>query len=158
MSTRCLFELRVNGSTREVLASPGQTLLEVLRDQLQITGPKRGCNQGVCGACTVIVDDKPIRACLSLASNLVGSEIMTVEGLGGPKNLTPLQRAILEYGAVQCGFCTSGMLMVAHALLKETRHPTSEEVRTALSGNLCRCSGYIKLIDAICGVNGEGAA
>lgn len=137
---------------------PQQTLLEILRDELQITGPKRGCNQGVCGACTVLVDEKPVRACLSLVGNMEGREIATVEGLGGPGNLSSLQRAILEHGAVQCGFCTSGILMVAHALLKEIPHPTTEEVRAALSGNLCRCSGYVKIITAVCQANEQGAA
>ncbi len=152
------FELRVNGVSREVLAMPQRTLLEILRDELQITGPKRGCNQGVCGACTVLVDEKPVRACLSLVGNMEGHEIATVEGLGEPRNLSSLQRAILEHGAVQCGFCTSGILMVAHALLKESPHPTTEEVRAALSGNLCRCSGYVKIITAVCQANEQGVA
>jgi carbon-monoxide dehydrogenase small subunit len=153
MSAAPPFELKVNGLCQQVRAWPYQTLLEVLRDDLQITGPKRGCNQGVCGACTVLVDGRPVRSCLSLAANLDGCEITTVEGLADPSDLTPLQRSILAHGAVQCGFCTSGMLVVAHAFLKDNPHPTQDEVRAALSGNLCRCSGYAKIVEAVCAAN-----
>jgi carbon-monoxide dehydrogenase small subunit len=141
--------LRINGSDREVRAAPWNTLLDVLRDQLLLTGAKRGCNQGVCGACTVLVDGRPVRGCLSLPLNLAGREITTVEGLAAGRDLTPLQRVFAEAGAVQCGFCTSGMLLSAHALLRETPRPTAEEVHAALSGNLCRCSGYVRIVDAV---------
>jgi len=155
MSTTFGLELRVNGATEFVRASANQTLLEILRDGLRITGPKRGCNQGVCGACTVLVDQRPVRSCLSLAANLQGREITTIEGLSDPQHLSALQRAIIAHGAVQCGFCTSGMLVVAHAFLKDNPHPTPDDVRVALSGNLCRCSGYMKIIEAVCSTNAE---
>ena len=153
MSRPQLIELNVNGSQRTARAGSDQTLLEVLRDELHLTGPKRGCNQGVCGACTVLVDDQPVRSCLSLAVLTQNRSITTVEGLADGKSLTPLQKAIIDFGAVQCGFCTGGMLMVAHALLAENPHPTSDEVRSALSGNLCRCSGYTKIVEAVCRAN-----
>jgi carbon-monoxide dehydrogenase small subunit len=153
MSRPQLIELIVNGSPRAARTSADQTLLEVLRDELHLTGPKRGCNQGVCGACTVLVDDQPVRSCLSLAVLTQNRSITTVEGLADGKSLTPLQKAIIDFGAVQCGFCTGGMLMVAHALLAENPHPTSDEVRSALSGNLCRCSGYTKIVEAVCRAN-----
>jgi aerobic carbon-monoxide dehydrogenase small subunit len=141
--------LKINGRDREVRAAPWNTLLDVLRDQLLLTGAKRGCNQGVCGACTVLVDGWPVRGCLSLPLNLAGREITTIEGLASGRDLTPLQRAFSEAGAIQCGFCTAGMLLSAHALLRETPHPTADEVHAALSGNLCRCSGYVRVVDAV---------
>jgi aerobic-type carbon monoxide dehydrogenase small subunit (CoxS/CutS family) len=149
MSQARAITLKINGRDREVRAAPWNTLLEVLRDQLLLTGAKRGCNQGVCGACTVLVDGRPVRGCLSLPLNLVGREITTVEGLASGRELTPLQRAFAEAGAVQCGFCTSGMLLSAHALLRETPNPTADEVHAALSGNLCRCSGYVRIVEAV---------
>ena len=153
MSEFLHIELRINGVTESVRVSPNQTLLEVLRDQLQITGPKRGCNQGVCGACTVLVDDKPMRSCLLLAANLGVRNLTTVEGLSVNGQLSALQQSFIRHGAVQCGFCTSGVLTVAHALLKENPSPAPAEVRDALSGNLCRCSGYMKIIEAVCAAN-----
>jgi aerobic carbon-monoxide dehydrogenase small subunit len=153
MSRPQLIELFINGSQRTARSASDQTLLEVLRDELHLTGPKRGCNQGVCGACTVLVDGQPVRSCLSLAVLTQNRSITTVEGLANGKSLTPLQNAIIDFGAVQCGFCTSGMLMVAHALLAENPYPTSDEVRSALSGNLCRCSGYTKIVEAVCRAN-----
>ena len=149
--------LRVNGQARPVQAETRQTLLEVLRDQLGLTGAKRGCNQGVCGACTVLADGEPVRACLSLAVACGHREITTIEGIGTPRSLAPVQRAIVEAGAIQCGFCTSGMLLSAHALLKRNSRPGAAEVRQALSGNLCRCSGYVKIVDAVAAAaEGEG--
>lgn len=151
-------DLRVNGRSRQVLADARHTLLEVLRDQLGLTGPKCGCNQGVCGACTVLSDGEPVRACLTLALAAGGREITTIEGIGTPRSLAPVQRAVVESGAIQCGFCTSGMLMSAHALLRRNARPTPAEVRQALSGNLCRCSGYVRIIDAVCAAaEGEAA-
>jgi aerobic carbon-monoxide dehydrogenase small subunit len=151
-----LVQLKINGRGRSLRATPAATLLTVLRDELALTGAKCGCNQGVCGACTVLVDDEPVRSCLSLAMNLVGREITTVEGLTQRRQLAPVQTALLEAGGVQCGFCTSGVLVSAFALLKRNPNPTVDEVRVALSGNLCRCSGYVKIIDAVCRV-GEGS-
>ena len=145
-----LVTLRINGRDRAVRATPFQTLLEVIRDQLQLTGAKRGCNQGVCGACTVHVDGVPMRSCLSLAVNLADREITTIEGLAVGRVLSAAQDSFVALGAVQCGFCISGMLMSASALLRETPHPSEEEARAALSGNLCRCSGYAKIVEAVC--------
>jgi carbon-monoxide dehydrogenase small subunit len=156
MSRPRLIDLCVNGTQRTVRASSEQTLLEVLRDELHLTGPKRGCNQGVCGACTVLIDNQPVRSCLSLAVLTENRPITTVEGLSEGKSLTPLQQAIIDCGAVQCGFCTGGLLVVAHALLADNPHPTSDDVRSALSGNLCRCTGYAKIVEAVCCAN-EGS-
>ncbi|MFO1349557.1 MAG: (2Fe-2S)-binding protein [Gammaproteobacteria bacterium] len=141
--------LTINGASRELEIHPAATLLTALRDQLRLTGAKRGCNQGVCGACTVLVDGWPVRACLSLALNCEGSAITTIEGLGNPQRLAPIQHALAASGAVQCGFCTSGIALVAHAFLQRNPHPTGDDVRAALAGNLCRCSGYQKIIDAV---------
>lgn len=150
--------LKVNGVERQVLAGATQTLLEVLRDQLGLTGSKRGCNQGVCGACTVMVDGRPVRGCLSLAANCEGSEITTIEGLAKPDRLTPVQQALIDSGAVQCGFCTSGMVISAHWLLQRNEKPDRDEIRKTLSGNLCRCSGYRKIVDAVALAVEEGKA
>ena len=158
MTDAQLVTLTVNGRPREVRATSTTTLLTALRDELLLTGAKRGCNQGVCGACTVMVDDRPVRGCLSLALNVAGRRITTVEGLAAGRELAPVQRALVEGGAVQCGFCTSGMLISATALLRENPHPTPDEARAALSGNLCRCSGYAKIVEAVCAANGEGTS
>jgi carbon-monoxide dehydrogenase small subunit len=141
--------LEINGMAREVEAQPWETLLEILRERLGLLGAKRGCNQGVCGACTVLIDGRPMRGCLSLAVNCTGREITTIEGLADGDTLAPVQQAFVDTGAVQCGFCIPGMLLTAHALLAETPNPSVEEVRAGLAGNLCRCSGYVKLIDAV---------
>lgn len=148
--------LRINNRTRNAFAFFGDTLLTVLRDGLQLTGAKRGCNQGVCGACTVLIDGRPMRACLSLAHNCVDQEITTIEGAEAVT--AKLQAAFAETGAVQCGFCTPGMMLAASALLRDNPRPTTEEIRAALSGNLCRCSGYRKIIDAVKRAAGEQAS
>lgn len=148
MSKRVL-AFKVNGEDVEVLVEPHWTLLEVLREELDLTGTKEGCSEGVCGSCTVLMDGAPIRACLTLALEVQGRQILTVEGLGGPDDLDPLQKAFIEKGAVQCGFCTSGMLMAAKGLLLENPSPSEEEIRRALAGNICRCTGYIKIIEAV---------
>jgi carbon-monoxide dehydrogenase small subunit len=127
--------------------------LDFLRDDLNLTGTKKGCDQGSCGACTVLVDGKPINACLVLAMEVDGREILTIEGLSKGKELHPLQEAFIHYGAVQCGYCTPGMILSAKALLDENPCPTEEEVRVAISGNLCRCTGYRKIVDAILSVS-----
>ena len=150
--------LKVNGAERQVLAGATQTLLEVLRDQLGLTGSKRGCNQGVCGACTVMIDGQPVRGCLSLAANCEGKEVTTIEGLATPEGLSPVQRALIDSGAVQCGFCTSGMVISAHWLLQRNAKPDRDEIRKTLSGNLCRCSGYRKIVDAVAQAVEEGKA
>jgi len=141
--------MTVNGQDRSLDVPVTQTLLETLRDQLALTGAKRGCNQGVCGACTVMVDGKPVRGCLSLTVNCDGAEVTTVEGLADGGALSGIQQAMADTNAVQCGFCTPGMLVSAFAFLREAKTPSVEEIQYALSGNLCRCSGYRKIIDAV---------
>ena len=148
ISTLSIF-MDVNGEKRQALVTGRDTLLTVLRDQLHLTGTKRGCNQGVCGACTVLVNGTAVRSCLSIAALCEGSDITTVEGLNQNGEMSPIQQAFSELGAVQCGFCTSGMIMAAHAFLAENKNPTVEDVQKGISGNLCRCSGYKKIIDAI---------
>lgn len=141
--------LHVNGTPRQVLASPRRTLLEALREQLLLTGSKRGCNQGVCGACSVLLDGEVVRSCLSIAVNCADREIITIEGLADGRNLSPVQQAFLDAGAVQCGFCMPGMIVAATALLDRTPAPDDAEIRDGLSGNLCRCSGYAKVVEAV---------
>ena len=141
--------LKINGQARQVQAGLTDTLLSVLRDQLLLTAAKRGCNQGVCGACTVLVDGRPQRACLSLAANCEGATITTLEGLARDAAMARLQKAFAAAGAVQCGFCTPGILISAHALLARAPAPPPDEIRAGLSGNLCRCTGYRKIVDAV---------
>ncbi len=141
--------LRINGETAPIAAALHDTLLTVLRDRLQLTAAKRGCNQGVCGACTVSIDGQPMRACLSLAHNCEGAEVRTLEGLNNDPRMRALQHAFAEAGAFQCGFCTAGMLVSACALLECNPAPDEAVVRSALSGNLCRCTGYVKIIAAV---------
>lgn len=149
--------LTVNGKARPIAAEAGSTLLELLRDQLALTGAKRGCNQGVCGACTVLIDGRPMRSCLSLAANCGGRDIVTVEGLGGAA-MERLRAAFAAVGAVQCGFCTPGMLAALQPLLAAGGKPDVDQVRAAISGNLCRCSGYRKIVDAVLAATAEAAA
>ena len=139
----------VNDNSYEVMIDPSTTLLEVLRDQLDLTGTKHGCGIGQCGACTVLVDGKPILACLTLAMAVREKNILTIEGLSKMNILHPIQKAFVDYGAIQCGFCTPGMIMAAKALLDKNPKPTREEVKIAVAGNLCRCTGYVKIIDAV---------
>ena len=146
--------LSINGQVRQVQAALPDTLLTVLRDQLLITSAKRGCNQGVCGACTVLIDGRPQRACLTLAANCEGAASTTIEGFRRDAAMGRLQRAFESSGAVQCGFCTAGILISAHALLKQTAMPSVDQIRAGLSGNLCRCTGYRKIIDAVAAAAG----
>lgn len=142
--------LSVNGTERTVSGvSPATTLLTALREKLALTGAKRGCNQGVCGACTVMIDGEPMRSCLSLAMNCEGRKITTIEGLADGTGLAPVQQAIMDGNGLQCGFCTPGMLISAQALLKQGRALSVDEVQRGLSGNLCRCSGYKKIVAAV---------
>ncbi len=147
MSIGC--RLNVNGVDRSVEVDGLETLLTTLRERLALLGAKRGCDQGVCGACTVLMDGQPVRACLSLSANCEGSALTTIEALGRDALGRELQDAFVELGAVQCGFCTSGMLLTAYALLRENPAAGLDDVRDALSGNLCRCSGYRKIVDAV---------
>ncbi len=141
--------LRINGQEAQVNAAMQDTVLTVLRDQLGLTAAKRGCNQGVCGACTISIDGQPMRSCLSLAQNCEGSDLRTLEGLCQQQPMRALQAAFAQMAAFQCGFCTPGMLVAAHALLLADPHPSAEAVRSALSGNLCRCTGYSRIIEAV---------
>jgi carbon-monoxide dehydrogenase small subunit len=141
--------LTVNGNGHALSIPPFETLLTTLRDRLRLTGAKRGCNQGVCGACSVLIGGEPARACLSLTTNCAGREITTAEGLSTPLSLSPLQSAMVRAGAIQCGFCTPGMLITLTALLQDNPRPSREQVRVAVSSNLCRCTGYQKIIEAI---------
>ena len=141
--------LSVNGEVRDVLVSPNETLVEVLRDRLELTGTKMGCGEGACGTCTVLLDGKPVRSCLTLAVEVQDKEIVTIEGLAGGAELHPVQEAFMQHGAIQCGFCTPGMILTGKALLDENPHPTEEEVRRAISGVVCRCTGYAKIVEAI---------
>jgi len=149
-------KLKVNGTPYEVFVEPWKTLLDVLREEIGLTGVKSGCEEGECGACTVLVDGKAVNSCLLLAPQAQGKEIVTIEGLEGEEGLHPLQQAFVEHFAVQCGFCTPGMILSAKALLDKTPHPTEEEVRVALSGNLCRCTGYVKIVEAVLAAGKKG--
>ncbi len=144
--------LNINGDTYEVLVSPNKTLLEVLRDQLGLMGTKRGCDLGVCGTCTVLMDGEAYLSCLTLAMDAVGREIFTIEGLSQEGDLQPLQRAFIEKGAVQCGFCTPGMILTAKAILDEEGKPTEGSIKKKMAGNLCRCTGYKKIVEAVLSV------
>ena len=141
--------LTVNGTPHRLAADPLRPLLHVLREELDVTGPKAGCQQGSCGTCTVLVDGEPRRSCLVPIALADGSEITTIEGLGDPARLATLQAAFHHYYGAQCGFCTPGMITAAHALLERNSTPTRAEIQTALGGHICRCTGYVKILDAI---------
>jgi len=141
--------LNVNGERHELLIAPNRSLTQVLREDLGLTGAKHGCDEGECGACTVLFDGEPVNSCLVLAAQAEGYEITTIEGLANGTELHPIQQAFVDHGAVQCGFCTPGMVLSAKALLDRKKRPTEHEIRTALSGNLCRCTGYQKIVDAV---------
>lgn len=147
-------ELNINGDMYEVLVAPNQTLLEVLRDNLGLMGTKRGCDLGACGACTVLINGEAHLSCLMLALDAVGNEVVTIEGLSEDGELHPLQSAFVEQGGLQCGFCTPGMIMTAKAILDEEAHPTEEIIKKKMAGNLCRCTGYKKIIEAVMRVAG----
>ncbi len=144
-----IFKLDLNGRKTEVFAPSDATLLDVLRDNCSLRAAKRGCNQGVCGACTVMIDDLPVRACLTMAGACSGRAITTLEGYGDDPLMGRLQEAMNASGGVQCGFCTSGVLITARNLLAETPRPATADIRNALSGNLCRCTGYVRIVEAI---------
>jgi carbon-monoxide dehydrogenase small subunit len=141
--------LIVNGVSYQVAVKPTESLLQVIRDRLGLTGTKNGCNVGECGACTVLVDGVPIRSCLMLAMNARDKQITTIEGLAEGEKLHPIQQAFVEHGALQCGFCTPGMIMSANALLNKNPNPTVDEIKEVIAGNLCRCTGYTKIVEAI---------
>ncbi len=140
----------INGELNRFLIRTNTFLLDLLRDELGLTGAKRGCNKGECGSCTVLLDGRPVRSCLFPAVMADGRQVVTIEGLEGPGGkLHPLQEAFIQQGAIQCGFCTPGMILTAKGLLDENPNPAEEEIRRAISGNICRCTGYVKIIDAI---------
>ncbi len=150
MSVKRVVELVVNGDRRQVAVDPWRTLIEVLREDLNLTGTRLGCGTGDCGACTVLLDGRAVSSCLTLAVEADGREVRTVEGLAlSGEDLHPIQRAFIECGAIQCGFCTAGMELAALYLLERNPSPTDREIREALSGNLCRCTGYEKVVKAI---------
>ena len=146
---RVILTLDVNGERRELLAPVHKTLLEVLREDMQLTGTKHGCELGECGTCTVLVDGKPHLSCLVLPIQVQGRAITTIEGMANGSQLHPLQTAFSELGAAQCGYCSPGILLAARSLLEENPRPTRDEIREALAGNLCRCTGYTKILDAV---------
>lgn len=144
-----LMTFHVNGETYQTAASPSKTLLEVLREELDLTGTKHGCEMGHCGACTVLVDGAPVLSCLALAVEMQDDEITTIEGMARENQLHPLQQAFAERGAAQCGYCTPGFLLSGKWLLDHNTSPTDDEIKAALAGNLCRCTGYTKIIEAV---------
>lgn len=153
MKTKTLKMLKVsfvlNGKQIEIETEPNKRLLDLLRDDLNLTGTKEGCSIGECGACTVIMNGKAVNSCLVLAGEIDGSEIITIEGIAQNGNLHPLQENFLKYGAVQCGFCTPGMILSTYALLKQNPFPDEETIKEAIAGNLCRCTGYKQIIEAV---------
>ncbi len=144
-----VFSLQVNDREYEVFTEPNRTLLEVVRDELRLTGAKEGCGTGDCGACTMIVDGRAVTSCLMLAPDASGRSVRTIEGLAADGTLHPLQQAFIDHGSVQCGFCIPGMILAGVALLERNPQPTREEIRRGVAGNLCRCTGYRKIIEAI---------
>jgi carbon-monoxide dehydrogenase small subunit len=142
-------KFKINSRIHEVIITPNVTLSELLRDQLDLTGTKHACEVGQCGSCTVLVDGKPTLSCSTLAISVRDKEVLTVEGLSRGTQLHPLQQAFIDHGAIQCGFCTPGMILMAKALLDENLNPTPQQVKEGLGGNLCRCTGYVKIIDAV---------
>jgi carbon-monoxide dehydrogenase small subunit len=139
----------INGESEQVDVPGNLTLLEMIRERMALTGTKNGCAAGECGACTVLLDGEPVNSCLVLAVECDGSEILTVEGLAINGHFSPVQRAIVEAGGVQCGFCTPGILIASHALLNRVPNPSEDDIRTALVGNLCRCTGYVRIVESV---------
>ncbi len=139
----------INGEVKEMEVQPNKTLLKMLREDLDLIGVKEGCGAGECGACTVLVNNEPVNSCLMLAVEVDGKEILTIEGLSGGINLDSIQESFLKHNAIQCGYCTPGMVMSAKALLNRNPHPEEEDVKEALAGNLCRCTGYQRIINAV---------
>ncbi|MCX8117331.1 MAG: (2Fe-2S)-binding protein [Desulfobacterota bacterium] len=148
--------LTVNHEVYDLLIASHRTLLDVLRNDLHLTGTKEGCGEGVCGSCTVLLDGIPVRSCLTLAATVQGREITTIEGLREGEQLHPVQEAFVRHHAIQCGFCTPGMILTAYALLMENPNPSEPEIRRAISGNICRCTGYAKIVEAIRSLAGSG--
>ncbi|MEJ2718594.1 MAG: (2Fe-2S)-binding protein [Deltaproteobacteria bacterium] len=150
-------KLQVNGESLELDVKPSETLLETLRDRLELTGAKEGCGLGACGSCTVLLDGLPTRSCIVLTAELEGSEVITIEGLSDGTRLHPLQESFMEKGAVQCGFCTPGMILTAKGLVERNAQPTREEIIRSISSNMCRCTGYKKIVEAVEAASAPGA-
>ncbi len=150
-----IISLNVNGNGYDVLIRPQDLLIDVLREQLGFIGTKKGCGHGDCGTCTVLIDGRPILSCLTLALSCQGKKILTIEGVERDGVLDPIQQAFIDHGAVQCGFCTPGMILSSKALLNETPNPSLEEIKRGLSGNLCRCTGYKKIVESVQMVAGQ---
>ena len=144
-----ILSLTVNSTAYEIAVNPWQTLLDVLRDELGLTGTKRGCSLGTCGVCTVIIDGKAILSCLTLAVECEGRSVTTIEGISTAESLHPVQKSFIEHGAIQCGYCTPGIVMTAKALLDENLHPNDDEIKEALAGTFCRCTGHVKIMEAV---------
>ncbi|MEG6522483.1 (2Fe-2S)-binding protein [Desulfotomaculum sp. 1211_IL3151] len=144
-----VLQFKLNGESLAVLVSPADTLVDVLRDQLGLTGTKKGCGKGECGACTVIMNGKSVNSCIIPALQVMDAEIETIEGIGKPEKLHPLQESFIDLGAIQCGFCTPGMIMSAKALLDINLSPTTADIKEAIAGNICRCTGYTKIEEAV---------
>ena len=141
--------MKLNGEHIEVAIEPSAMLIDVLRDQLNLTGAKEACGKGECGACTVILDGMAVSSCITPAMKAMNKEVLTIEGLGKPGKLHPIQEAFIEHGAIQCGYCTPGMILAAKVVLDKNPNPTEKEIRVGLSGNLCRCTGYVKIVEAV---------
>ncbi len=146
---KTLIHLKVNGIEHELAVEPNRLLVDLLREELELTGTKKGCGTGECGACTIILNGKPVNSCLVLAVSADGGEILTIEGLKQEAGLHPIQQAFVEKGAIQCGFCSPGMILSSYSLLQKNPAPSEREIREALSGNLCRCTGYQKIVEAV---------
>lgn len=146
----------INGEFKEIEVEPNKTLLKMIREDLDLIGAKEGCGAGECGACTILVDNEPVNSCLVLAVEADGKEILTIEGLSDGTNIDPLQESFIKHNAIQCGYCTPGMVMSAKALLNRNSNPTEEDVKEALAGNLCRCTGYQRIVDAVLDVAKKG--
>ncbi|RJR19597.1 MAG: (2Fe-2S)-binding protein [Desulfobacteraceae bacterium] len=151
-----LIKTNINGKVMELAVNPGQTLADLLRYELGLTGTKKGCEMGECGSCTVLMDGRPVNSCLVLAVRVDGRSITTIEGVEADSGLHPIQKAFVEHGAIQCGFCSPGMILSAKSLLEGNPSPDQVEIRTAISGNLCRCTGYQKIVEAIASVAHKG--
>jgi aerobic carbon-monoxide dehydrogenase small subunit len=155
---KTIITFKVNGTEQELAVESNRTLVDVLRHDLELTGTKKGCDMGECGSCTVILNGKPVNSCLVLAVQVNGSEVMTIEAMKPADGLHPLQQAFVDHGAIQCGFCSPGMILSANSLLQKNPAPTEQEIRTALSGNLCRCTGYQKIVEAVRSVSERNKA
>jgi len=155
MDKKSIF-LKINDEDYNITTYPNRTLLEILRDDLSLTGTKESCGEGICGACTVLLDGLPVRSCLLLVTEAEGKEITTIEGLSGSEKLDPIQEAFIEHHAIQCGFCSPGMILTAYSLLKNNPAPDENEIRHAISGNICRCTGYVKIVEAIKALSSKG--